>query len=75
MTVWIPLGLGDGFKNQEMMEFEILMFKIMKSGFCYTNPEQIDSRKFLNLLCRHISLINNPRMTIIILMYFPMFFL
>ena len=37
----------------------------MKSGFYYTNLKQINSRKLLNLLFKHISPINGPNMAII----------
>ena len=68
------MGLGDRFKTQEIMDLEILMFKIMKSGFYCTNQEQISSRKLLNLLFKHISRINDPKIVIIIPIFFPMIF-
>ena len=42
----------------------------MKSGFYSTNPKQINSRKPLNLLFKHISPINDPQMARIFPMYF-----
>ena len=42
------------------------MFKIMKSGFYCTKLEQINSRKLLNLLFKHIFPINDPNMAMII---------
>ena len=42
------------------------MFKIMKSGFYCTNLKQINSRKLLNLLFKHISPINDPKNAILI---------
>ena len=35
------------------------MFKIMKSGFCRTNLEQIDFRKLLNLFLKYNYYTNN----------------
>ena len=51
-----------------------LLLEETKSGFHYTNLEQINSRKFLNLLFKHISPINDVKMTIIIPICFPMIF-
>ena len=50
------------------------MFKIRKSGCYCTNLEQINFRKLLNLLFKHISLINDPKMARIIPIGFPMIF-
>ena len=48
-------------------------FLKLKSGFYYTNLEQIiNSRKLLNLWFKHISLINDPKMAIIIPIIVPM---
>ena len=38
----------------------------MKSGFYCTNLKQINSRKLLNLLFKHMFTINGPKMAIII---------
>ena len=46
--------------------------KIMKSGFNCTNLEQINSRKLLNILFKHISPLNDLQTAIIIPMFFPM---
>ena len=69
------MGLGDGFKNQEIMEFGDFDVEIMKSGFYSTNLEQINSRKLLNLLFKHVSQINDPKNVIIIPICFSMIFL
>ena len=44
----INAGL-QGFRNLELMNFEIVVFEIMKSAFYCTKLKQINSRKFLNL--------------------------
>ena len=71
----LVVGLADGFKTQEIMEFGILVFKIMKSGFNCTNLEKINSRKLLNLLFQHISPINDLTNATIVPIVFPMSFL
>ena len=62
----LVLGLGDGLKNYEIMEFGVCAFQIMKSGFYYTDLKQNKSRKLLNLLLKYISTINGPNTVIII---------
>ena len=61
-------------ENQKSWNFEVLMFEIMKSGFYCTNLKQINFRKLLNLLFKHISPMNGPEMAIIIPICFPMIF-
>ena len=53
-------------KIQKSWHLEILVFRIMKSGCYCTNLEQITSRKLFNLFFKHISLINDPKVAIII---------
>ena len=55
----LVLGLGDGLKNQEIMEFGVWGV-LMKSWFYYTNLKQINSRKLLHLIFIHIFTINGP---------------
>ena len=47
------------------------MFKITKSEFYGTNLKQINSWKHLNLLFKHISPTNDPKIAIIIPIIFP----
>ena len=49
-----------GSKIQKSWNFEISVLKIMSSGFYYSNLEQIDSRKLLNLLFNNIFHKNLP---------------
>ena len=67
-------GLVTGSKIPKSWNLEFWAFKIMKSGFYYTDPEQINSRKLLKVLFKNISLINCPKLAIIIPINFPMIF-
>ena len=60
-----------GSKIHKSWNLETLVFKQMKSGFDWTNLEQVNYRKRLNPLCKHISSINDPKMAIIIPIIFP----
>ena len=62
----LVLGLGDGFKNPQIMEFGVLGLQNNESGFYYINLKRINSRKLLKVLFKHISPINGPKMAIII---------
>ena len=62
-------------KIQKPWKFEILMFKIMKSGFYYTNLKQKKSTKILKVLFKYNFTIKLPKMAIIIMISFPMVFL
>ena len=53
----------------------LLMFKIMKSGFYYTNPKRKKSIKPLNLSSKKYYYIFGVKMAIIIMVLFPMIFL
>ena len=66
----LVLGLGDGFKNPEIMDFEFWAFKVMKSGFYGTKLKQINSMKLLKVLFKHIPPINCSIMAIIITIFF-----
>ena len=65
-------GLVTGSKIKKSWNLEFLMIKIMRSKFYCTNLEQINSRKLLNLLFKHISPINDQQIAIIVSILFPM---
>ena len=65
-------GLVTGSKTKKSMNLEFWAFKIMKSGFYCTNLKQIDSRKLLDLLFKHMFTINGFKMAISIPIMYPM---
>ena len=67
--------IGTGSKIKKPWNFAILMFEITKSGFCYTNLEQISSRKFLNIFFKYVFHINDQKMAIITPIFVLMNFL
>ena len=69
----LVLGLGDGLKNKEIMDFfEFWAFKKMKSGFYCTNLKQINSRKLLKVVFKYIFTIDDQKIALIIPRNSPM---
>ena len=61
-------------ENQTSSNLEILMFKIMKSGFYYTNPKRKKSIKPLKVLFKYKFTIKSPKNAIMSMVFFPMIF-
>ena len=60
---------------QKSSKIKNLMAKMMKSGFYYTNPKRKNPNKPLNLLFKHNFTIKLQKITIIIMVIFPMIFM
>ena len=71
----LVLGLGDGFKNPEIMEFAVLGFSNNEIRILLYQYGAEKSIKLLKLLFKYIFTINGPEMTIIIPIIRPMIFL
>ena len=64
-----------GWEIHKSCKIKILMFKIMKSRFYYTNPKREKSIKPLNLVSKYNFTIKWPKIAIILVVTFPMLFL
>ena len=68
-------GLVTGSETKKSQNFEFWASQIMKSGFYCTNLQQINSRKILKVVFKHMFTINGQQNAIIIPIIVPMIFL
>ena len=70
----LVFGLGDGFRNQEIMTFGVLGLENNESGFYCTDLKQKKWIKLLKVLSKHNSPIHGRKIAIIIAIFFRMIF-